>query len=244
MKIVSLLTARGNNTMKDKNIREVAGHPLIYFPAVAAKNSKYISDFFVSSDDEKILDVAQNIGYCRIKRPLELAKPDSQHIDCIYHALKTMKENYNIIPDIIVVLLGNSATIKTEWIDNCIDLILNNKEISAVVPVIQDNDHHPYRAKKIDTNGFLEPFFDFKGQKVSTNRQDLEPSYFLCHNFWVLKLNKSIYSKETGQAPWSFMGNRIMPYIVDESFDVHDENDLIRTEKWLFKMNRGGGTTS
>lgn len=29
------------------------------------------------------------------------------------------------------------------------------------------------------------------------------------------------------------MGNNIKPIVVDESFDVHDEEDLLRTEKWL-----------
>ena len=29
------------------------------------------------------------------------------------------------------------------------------------------------------------------------------------------------------------MGNYIKPIIVKESFDVHDEEDILRTEKWL-----------
>ena len=234
--ITALLTARGNNTMKDKNIRLVAGHPLIYYPALAANNSKYINNFFVSSDDKKILDIAGNLGYIKIKRPDELAKPNSQHIDSINHALRVMSESYNITTDILVVLLGNCATIKTEWIDSCIELIKNNDGISAVVPVLQDNDHHPYRAKRKNKNGFLEPFFDFNGQNISTNRQDLDACYFLCHNFWVLNLKNSVYSINKGQAPWTFMGNNIEPYIIEQSFDVHEEDDLIRTEKWL-KVN-------
>lgn len=233
VKIVALLTARGNNTMKDKNIRVIAGHPLLYYPATAAKNSKYIDSFYVSSDDEKILDVASACGYKRIKRPDILALPNAQHIDSILHALKYMKEQDNVVPNILVVLLGNSATIKTEWIDECIELLLSNENLSAAVPVTENSDHHPFRAKKIATNGLLDTFFDFKGKKISTNRQDLEPSYYLCHNFWVLNLKKSIYSNEEGQAPWTFMGNLVKPYIVENSFDVHDEDDIKKTEKWI-----------
>ena len=33
------------------------------------------------------------------------------------------------------------------------------------------------------------------------------------------------------------MGNNIKPIIVQESFDVHDEEDLLKTEKWLLKEN-------
>ncbi len=231
-KITALLTARGNNTMTDKNVRLVLGKPLLYYTASAAKKSNLISDFYVSSDDDKILNAASDVGYIKIRRPDELAKPTAQHVDSIIHALKEISEKYNSSPDILVVLLGNSATVKTQWIDDCITEILNDDSISAVVPVMEEMDHHPFRAKKINQEGFLEPFFDFKGQKISTNRQDLEPNYFLCHNFWVLNVKKAI-NCQNGQAPWTFMGNKIKPYIVDESFDVHDEDDLIKTEKWL-----------
>lgn len=232
--ITALLTARGNNTLKDKNIRPVAGKPLLYYPAIAAKNSKQITSFYISSDDDKILNIAFDYGYKKIKRPDKLAQPNAQHVDAIYHALKTIKEEGDIEPDILVVLLGNSGTIKTEWIDDCIDVILQNNTISAVVPVIKEMDYHPYRAKKINNDGYLEPYFNFGNEKISTNRQDLVANYFLCHNFWVLNVKKSLYSTE-GQPPWSFMGNRIKPYVVEESFDVHDADDIKKTEKWLLE---------
>ena len=54
MKVVALLTGRGNNTLKDKNVLPVLGKPLLYYPAMAAKACNLISDFYVSSDDDKI----------------------------------------------------------------------------------------------------------------------------------------------------------------------------------------------
>lgn len=235
LKVSALLTARGNNTLKDKNIRLVLGNPLLYYPAIAAKESDLISSFYVSSDDDKILNIAGEYGYQKIKRPEALAQPTSHHVDAIKHSLNVMDSVYSDVPDLLVVLLGNSATIKTEWINDCINLIKNDDTLSAVVPVIKEMDYHPYRAKKINEKGLLEPFFDFGNDNISTNRQDLVPNYFLCHNFWVLNLKKSIYC-EKGQQPWTFMGNTIKPYIVEESFDVHDEDDIIKTEKWL-KLN-------
>ena len=88
MKIVALLTGRGNNTLKDKNVLPVLGKPLLYYPAMAAKTCSLITDFYVSSDDEKILDAAASCGYKKIVRPAELALPTSQHVDAINHALK------------------------------------------------------------------------------------------------------------------------------------------------------------
>lgn len=230
--IAALLTARGNNTMKDKNVRLVCGRPLLYYPALAAKNSKYITNFFVSSDDEKILNAAEKCGYTKIKRPKELALPTAQHVESIYHALKIMKEHHNVVPDILVVLLGNSVTIKTEWINYCIKSILDDDSLSAMCPTTIDNDHHPYRANKIDSNGILRPFMECENVKLSSNRQDLTNCHYFCHNFWVLNLKKSIFVNE-GAGPWSFMGGKVKAYVVEEAFDVHDEDDIDRSEKWL-----------
>jgi N-acylneuraminate cytidylyltransferase len=234
MKIVALLTGRGNNTLKDKNVLPVLGKPLLYYPAMAAKSCKLVSDFFVSSDDAKILSAAGDCGYKAIERPHELALATSQHVDAITHALGVMKER-GVEPDILVVLLANSGIVKSEWVEESIEHILRNNDISASVPVILEMDNHPYRSKRLREDGCLDTWFDFRGQQISTNRQDLPMNFVLCHNFWTLNLKKSIYSKEPGQLPWTFMGNNIKPIVVQESFDVHEEEDLIKTEKWLIE---------
>ncbi len=230
--ISALLTGRGNNTLADKNVLPVFGKPLLSYPANAAKKVAGISSFYVSSDCEKILSAADGCGYTRILRPDALALPDAQHEDVINHALKVMREQ-GTNPDIMVVLLANTVTVKADWIETCINFLLENPELTAAVPVYREMDHHPFRAKKVDKSGLLEPFFDFSGKKVSTNRQDLEPSFFLCHNFWVLNLNT--INREIGQAPWKFMGNKVKPFEVDEAFDVHTTDDLIKSEKWLVR---------
>ena len=232
MKIAALLTGRGNNTLKDKNILPVLGKPLLYYPAMAAKTCRGITDFYCSSDCDKILAAALDCGYKPIKRPAELALPTAQHVDAILHGLKVMKED-GVEPDILVVLLANSGTVKREWIQASVQSILDNPEISAACPVEKDQDHHPFRAKRLRNDGCLEPFFDFAGQAVSTNRQDLCDCYFFCHNFWTLNLKKTLYSNEPGQPPWGFMGNSIKPIVVEDSFDVHDMEDIAKTEKWI-----------
>ena len=234
MKIVALLTGRGNNTLKDKNVLPVLGKPLLYYPAMAAKSCKFITDFYVSSDDEKILKAAADCGYKKIVRPAELALPTSQHIDAIKHALSIMKED-GVEPDILVVLLANSGIIKKEWIEESIQYILKDYTISAAVPVLLEMDNHPFRSKRLREDGCLDTWFDFSGKNISTNRQDLPMNFVLCHNFWTLNIKESIHSEYEGQQPWTFMGNKIKPIVVKESFDVHDEEDIRRTEKWLIE---------
>ena len=71
--------------------------------------------------------------------------------------------------------------------------------------------------------GNLKSFFKFK-KKISSNRQNLEDSYFLCHNFWTIKTSAILENK--GEAPWTFMGGRVKPYIIKKSMDVHERFDL------------------
>ena len=234
MKVVALLTGRGNNTLKDKNVLPVLGKPLLYYPAMAAKSCSLISNFYVSSDDPKILDAAADCGYKRIIRPHELALPTSQHVDAIKHALDIMNCD-GIEPDLLVVLLANSGIVKKEWIEKSIQNIIDDSTLSASVPVMLEMDNHPYRSKRIREDGCLDTWFDFEKTEISTNRQDLPKNFVLCHNFWTLNLKESLFSNEKGQQPWIFMGNRVKPIIVEDSFDVHDEEDIKRTEEWLLK---------
>lgn len=232
MKVNVLLTGRGNNTLKDKNVLDVLGKPVMYYPANACKKSSAVNNFYCSSDDDKILEIAQSLGYIRIKRPAELALPTSQHIDCILHGLKFM-ENCKDLPDILVVALANNVTIKSSWIDDCVDIMKKDMSVTSVIPVYQDNDHHPLRAKKIDSNGLIQMYENVNGH-VSTNRQDLEPCYFVSHNIWVLN-TEYVLSGKTGQAPWSFMGDRIVPYVIEESLDIHHKIDLTVAKEWIEK---------
>lgn len=234
MKIAALLTGRGNNTLKDKNVLPVLGKPLLYYPAMAAKTCNLITDFYVSSDDEKILKAASDCGYKKIVRPVELAAPTSQHVDAIRHALGVMKQD-GVEPDILVVLLANSGIVKTEWIEESITQLLKDEALSASVPVLLEMDNHPYRSRRLREDGCLDTWFDFRGKNISTNRQDLPMNFVLCHNFWTLNLKNSLYSSTEGQQPWTFMGSNIKPIVVEESFDVHDEDDIRRTEKWLLE---------
>jgi CMP-N,N'-diacetyllegionaminic acid synthase len=231
MKVIALLTGRGNNTLQDKNLLEILGRPVLYYPAHAAKKAKRIEDWYCSSDDERILSAAQEEGYKRIVRPAALAMPSSQHIDCIIHAFGVMRQENNL-PDICVVLLANNVTIKSEWIDRCVDMMKEDPLVTAVVPVYEDNDHHPLRAKGLNADGTLSMYERGMTGKVSTNRQDLPKCFFLSHNFWVLR-TAFVLSGEEGQQPWGFMGNVIRPYIVGESIDIHHEEDLFLAQQWI-----------
>ena len=60
-------------------------------------------------------------------------------------------------------------------------------------------------------------------KKISSNRQELDKSFFLCHNFWVIRT--AAITKEKGEGPWNFMGKFVKPYLVKNSVDIHTMED-------------------
>lgn len=232
--IAALLIGRGGSTLKDKNILPVLGHPLLHYTAAAARGSRFIGRFYASSDCPEILDAAGSAGYIPIIRPRELSTPTSQSADVVRHALNVIEKDGEL--DVLVVQHANVGTITTDIIDSCIEMLLADESVSAVVPVHEKSEYHPFRAKTLRSDGFLEPFFDFSSNTVSGNRQDLPVAYFFDHSIWVLSVSRGVKSKD-GQPPWTCMGNNIKPYVTVGCFDVHDLDDLKRTEAWITENN-------
>lgn len=226
------MIGRGGSSLKDKNILPVFGVPLLCYAAAAAKRSNFISEFYISSDCPKILDVAFQMGYNKIKRPKKLSTATAQSCDAVSHALKEIERNTKV--DIVVVQHANVGTITEQIIDDCIKELVANNSFSAVVPVHEKSEYNPYRAKQISKSSFLKPFID--DINPSANRQDLPKSYFFDHSIWVLR-SSSIKNKNNGQPPWGCMGNNIKPYITSGCLDVHSIEDLKYTEKWIAENN-------
>ncbi len=234
MKISALIIGRGNNTLANKNILPVLGRPLLQWGGMAAKCSSYIQSFYISSDDAAILKAGEAIGFTPIERPAELALPTSQSSDAVKHALEIIEKEQGEI-DILVVIHANVGTITTKMIDECI-LLMKEKGASAVVPSHFKYEYHPRRAKLVQADGTLTTCIGSPNEYVSANRQDLEPVVFFDHSFWVLDVKTGVKSA-SGQYPWPVMGQRIYPYITEGCFDVHDMDDIKKTETWLMTNN-------
>ena len=230
MNIIAIMIGRGGSSLKDKNILPVHGAPLLSYAAAAAKRSKFISDFYISSNCPKILKAGFESGFKKIKRPQKLSTATAQSCDAVFHALEIIEKTIKV--DIVVVQHANVGTITEKIIDDCIQQLIDNKNLSAVVPVHENSEYNPYRAKIISKNGLLSPFID--NNNVSANRQDLPKSYFFDHSVWILRTS-SIKNKDNGQAPWSCMGNHIQPYVTTGCLDVHSIEDIKYTEKWIIE---------
>jgi len=232
-KVAALMIGRGGSSLPDKNILPVLGVPLLLWAAAAARRSRYVSSFYVSSDDEKILAVAGRAGYQPIQRPIELASATAQSCDAVRHALDLIEQSEPV--DVLVVQHANVGTITEKQIDDCIELLLATPAASSVVPSHDKAEYHPMRAKRVMPDGTLQPFTGGDG-KVSANRQDLPKCLFFDHSFWVLRGRAAVFDAE-GQGPWNCMGRTILPYETHGCLDVHDMEDYEKTGCWILEHN-------
>lgn len=141
-KILAVIPARGGSKgVPRKNIIEVGGHPLIKYTIDCGKNSKYLDRTVISTEDLLIKRVAEeNGGDVPFLRPKELAEDTSKTIDCIVHAVNTLKsmgEEYDY-----VIILQNTVPLRKSWhVDEAIEMIVDSSERSLVS--ISEVDEHP-----------------------------------------------------------------------------------------------------
>lgn len=221
------MMGRGGSTLTDKNIYPIKGVPLLHWAAQAARGSRHISRFYMSSDSPEILKVAEHAGYVSIRRPAELATATALGCDVVRHAMPIMEADGPV--DILVMQHANNATVTTEQIDDCVDLLIADSSLSSVVPAHRKPEYHPARGKFLNADGTLRPVIE---GAFSTNRQNLEPCFFFDHTFWVLRGRETVFHPD-GQHPWTCMGPRIKAYETEGGLDVHTLEDIEETVRWL-----------
>ncbi len=182
MACFALIPARGGSKgIPRKNIRSIAGKPLIAWTIEAALRSQRLDAVVVSTDDEEIAAVARQHGaQVPFMRPAALAQDSSPGIDPVLHALDQLP-GY----DAVLLLQPTSPLRRTADIDNCLQFAAA-QGLKSVVSVTEA-DTHPSWTYRLDQDRALHPFVE---AAAVTRRQDLPPAY---------ALNGALYFAD---APW------------------------------------------
>ena len=224
--VLAIIPARGGSKgVPRKNIREVAGKPLIAWTILEAGKSRYIDRTIVSTDDQEIADVARQWG-CEVPfmRPAQLARDNTPGIEPVIHALESLP-GYDY-----VVLLQPTSPLRTcEDIDACIELCAQNHAGCCVS--VTEPDKSPYWMFTIDDHARMRPLLE-KNETI-TRRQDLPPVYALNGAVYVADTKAIVETR-------SFVTGDTLPYIMSKnnSIDVDTETDLIVAEVFLKRIHK------
>lgn len=123
MEIVALIPARGGSKgVPRKNIKFLAGEPLIAYTIREAQKSKYITRIIVSTEDDEIARIARELGgEVPFVRPAELALDDVLDLPVFQHCLRWLQENESYTPDLVVHLRPTAPLRTVSHIDRAIE---------------------------------------------------------------------------------------------------------------------------
>jgi CMP-N,N'-diacetyllegionaminic acid synthase len=232
--VIALITARGGSkSIPRKNIKMLAGKPLIAWTIEAALQSRKVDRVLISTDDDEIAKVAQSLGVeVPFLRPSELAQDDSSHIAVVLHALEMLREGICFEEDSLLLLQPTSPCRTSDDIDNAVAL---GERVSADAVIgVTAVENHPYLTKRIREDGTLE---DFMTSDIPyLRRQDLPPAYGI-NGALYLNRCRSLLAEKT------FTPRRTHPYIMlpEHSLDVDTEWDFHLAELVLTNPFRSHG---
>ena len=120
--ILGITPARGGSKgLPGKNIKTIAAKPLIAWTIDAAKKSRLLDRYIVSTEDKEIAEISRKFAAEVLERPFELATDEALTLSVLQHAIK------QIPCDIIVLLQATSPIRKPGLIDECIKEFIDNK---------------------------------------------------------------------------------------------------------------------
>lgn len=169
MTTFALIPARGGSKgIPRKNIRMIAGRPLIVWTIEAALRAPGLSEVIVSTDDPEIADVARAAGASvPFLRPAELARDETPGLDPVLHAIGLLPEH-----DSVLLLQPTSPLRTTADIGACLEMAAT-AAASSVVSVSAPATH-PYWTYEMTADHRLNSVFEAdKGAR----RQDLPPVF-------------------------------------------------------------------
>lgn len=217
-KILAIVPARsGSKGLKDKNIKNLNGKPMINYTIDAALESGIFSNIIVSTDSEKYAKIVEEAGAeVPFIRPKKLSDDESTTTEVILHAITEMEKRKDERYDYFMLLQPTSPLRTAENIEEAYNL-LKEKNANAVVSVCE-TDHNPLWSNTLDESLSLDNFIDTRKDK---RRQELPTYYRLNGAIYLAKV--SYYKKYN-----DFYINKSYAYIMNkrESVDVDDIIDF------------------
>lgn len=220
-----IVPARGGSKgVPGKNLKMLAGKPLIQWTLEAALKAEHVDDVVVSTDDDDLCHVSKQVGASvPYLRPAHLAKDDVHAVHVILHHVDWLKQQGRPMPSAIMMLLPTSPLRRSWHIDEAMETFFEAPEkpvisvYRSLTPLIS--------LRWIETDA-LTPVFPVEDPNMQ--RQNLKP---------VFGVNGSIYiaSPDRLQQDMTFHTSDARPYVMDRlhSLDINSLDDFTMAEKLL-----------
>ena len=167
---LAIIPARGGSKgVVRKNVRMLAGKPLVAWTIEAARSAKRVTRVVVSTEDEEIARVARDFGADVVRRPADISGDTASSESALLHVLGQLKETERYQPEIVAFLQCTSPLTTSADIDGTIGALLDHGADSALSAT--RFFHFVWRN---ESGGAIGVNHD---KKVRPRRQDRQPEY-------------------------------------------------------------------
>ncbi|MBM3151259.1 MAG: acylneuraminate cytidylyltransferase family protein [Chloroflexi bacterium] len=207
--ILGVIPARGGSkSVPRKNLALLNGKPMLCYTIEAARQSKMLTHFVVSSEDEEIIKVAKSFGApAPFVRPAELATDEAPSLPVVQHALREVEKKEGITFEYVVLLQATSPLRNAADIDAALKKLLETGA-DSVVSVVRVAHHHPARMRFIEDDLLVQ--LPMGERKEMQRRQDLPPVYI--RNGAIFATRRHVVMEQN-----SMLGRISRPYVMPES---------------------------
>lgn len=225
MRILAVVPARGGSKgIPRKNIRDLAGLPLIAYSIKAGQAASTVDRLVVSTEDDEISAVSCGYGAEVVRRPEALAQDDTPTRPVIAHAVgRLAEEGYH--PDAVLTLQPTSPLRTARHIDEAAAMFEADPSADSLVSCVRvPHIFHPGSVMKCTEDGSLVPYLPGPG---ITRRQEKGPVY--------ARNGAAIYITSINRLEDFIFGGRLLCYEmpIQESIDIDDEDDWLCAERRL-----------
>ncbi|MCH7971883.1 MAG: acylneuraminate cytidylyltransferase family protein [Chloroflexi bacterium] len=225
--VLAIVPARGGSKgLPGKNLRPLAGHPLIAYSIAAGLQARLVDRVICSTDSEEIAAVARQYGAeVPFMRPSALAQDDSPDIEAFQHVLYELQAREKYRPDIIVQLRPTSPVRQPGQVDTGIETLLNNPGTDSV-RAVAPSPATPYKMWRIESDT-LTPLLTIEGVPEPFNmpRQALPEVWWQTGTLDIMRI--SVIESD------SMTGSEIRPFIIDpeHAVDIDNIESFARAER-------------
>ncbi len=220
MKVVAIIPARGGSKgIPRKNVKLLAGKPLINYPIEAAKKCSLVDRVIVSTEDKEIAETARKAGAEIINRPAKLAADNVPTLPVLIHAVKELEKN-GCTPDVIVLLYATAPFVKADYIEEGIKKVIAGAD--SAVSVCEDTRN--YKLWKKSGRGY-KPLFKKRVNRQATEKAYRENGAFYIMSYDTLMKGNSVTGKNT----------ELVFMRPEESIDIDAPLDLALAEALIRK---------
>lgn len=204
--ILGVTPARGGSRgMPRKNVRSLFGKPLIAWTIEAAKQSRLVDRYLVSTEDPEIREVARRWGAQVLDRPRELATDEATTLSVLQHVLE------NVPADVLVLLQAPCPIRDGEFIDRCVRRFLDTGADSLAT-------------------GFMCHYIEYASDRgKELRRQDIQGFFVDDGNVYVMRADLVQAGDRYGQRIEQMIVDR------DHNIDIDDEFDFWLAEQVMKK---------